>query len=311
MISLDEFLGLPQAEIAQQVRAAGPQVCVLPINGTRRWFALENTQGYRQGGLESYMDQASRNHVELFRLFYDHGVDTLIVPEFGPELILRGDEYVKKIGAAGLERLAKHPVFRDFYSKYDVRVHFYGDYKRKLSGTPYEYLADLFAGASEETREHHRFRLFYGAFANDAAEIAARFSVQYYLKYGKVPDKRDLVEEVYGEYVEPATLFIGFDKPCVFDYPLLSSGEEDLYFTLAPTPYLEADLLRRILYDHLYTRRIPEPDYDSIEEDEVHWIKEFYKANHGRAMGIGFIRGGLWFPEMDAGETMEKESPAW
>jgi len=42
MITLDSFLNLPKPEIAKLVRESGNQVCVFPINGTRRWFALEH-----------------------------------------------------------------------------------------------------------------------------------------------------------------------------------------------------------------------------------------------------------------------------
>ena len=301
MTSVDEFLNLPASDAARLVRGAGPQVCVFPINGTRRWFMLENTKGNNLGDINGYMEQSSYNHIELFQLFFEHGIDTLLVPEFGPDLLLRGDEYVKKIGAAGLERLATNPIFTDFYIKSDVRVHFYGDHRRHLAGTPYAYLSDLFENVEEKTKEHKKHRLFYGVFANDAADIIAGFSIQYFQKHGKVPNKHALVEEFYGEYIEPVSIFIGFDKPSVFDYPLLSNGEEDLYFTIAPSPYLDVDLLRRILYDHLYTRRIPEPDYDSFGEEDSSWIKNFYKINRGHAIGLGIVRGGLWFPDPDLG----------
>ncbi len=34
----------------------------------------------------------------------------------------------------------------------------------------------------------------------------------------------------YGEYVAPVDLFVGFDKFCTFDMPLIATGDEDLYF---------------------------------------------------------------------------------
>jgi hypothetical protein len=301
MIAVEEFLGLPASDVGGLVRAAGPQVCVFPINGTRRWFMLENTGGDRLDDVQDYMEQSSYNHIELFQLFFEHGIDTLLIPEFGPDLLLRGDEYVKKIGAAGLERLATNPIFTNFYLEQEVRVHFYGDHRRQLAGTPFAYLSDLFAEVEEKTKSHQKHRLFYGVFANDAADSLVGFSIQYFQKFGHAPGKRALVEGVYGEYIEPVSIFIGFDKPSVFDYPLLSNGEEDLYFTVAPSPYLDANLLRRILYDHLYTRRIPEPDYDSLGVEDGNWISNFYKINRGHAIGLGIVRAGLWFPDPDLG----------
>src|SRR5574341_2181152 len=40
-IELNSFLQLPVDEVEQRARASGPEVCVFPINGTRRWFMLE------------------------------------------------------------------------------------------------------------------------------------------------------------------------------------------------------------------------------------------------------------------------------
>ena len=63
----------------------------------------------------------------------------------------------------------------------------------------------------------------------------------------------------------PVELFIGFDKFTVFDMPLLTTGEEDLYFSVSPSPYMTIRQLRAILYDHLYVRRTPEPDYTTLQ----------------------------------------------
>ena len=300
MISLDEFLSLSAQEVTKLVHDAGPQVCVFPINGTRRWYVIEDANEHEVGDVEGYINKLSQVHVDLFRLCFDQGIETLLAPAFGSDLLLRND-YMGKIGAKGLELLAEGSIFTDFYFKYDVRVHFYGDYRHQLSDTPYEYLVDLFGKTEERTKGHNRYRLFYGVFANNSTDYIARYAVQYFKEHGVTPDQKAIVGGFYGEYVEPVSFFIGFDKPTVFDYPLLSSGEEDLYFTLAPSPDLDIDLLRRILYDHLYTRRIPEPDYETLGDSDKKWIKNFYRLNRGAAFGLGLIHGGLWFPDPDQG----------
>jgi tuberculosinol/isotuberculosinol synthase len=296
MITLDEFLALPTEKVANLVRAAGPQVCVFPINGTRRWFMLEYGDRQWDDPIGAYMDIASANHILLCKLVFDHGIDTLLTPTLGPDILLRGEEYMARIGSEGLARLAQGPDFMKFYAEYDVRVHFYGDHRKALASSPYAHLSDLFDQAAERTRNHKRFRLFFGIFGNDVAEAVAEFAVKYYQQHGKSPDRRAIVAMYYGEYVEPATFFIGFDKFSAFDYPLLNLGEEALYFTVSPSLYLSQRQLRLILYDYLYARSAPEPDYDTLSPQAKTRMRAFYRANEENVFGLGVLYDGIWYP---------------
>jgi tuberculosinol/isotuberculosinol synthase len=297
MISLIEFLELPTPAVAALVRQTGPQVCVFPINGTRRWFMLEHAQDAGPDPIQAYMDISSRNHISLYKLFFDHGIDTLLTPAIGPDILLRGDEYMQRIGAAGMERLASGKDLLEFYAEYDVRVHFYGNYRKAQQSTPHAYLTDLFDQIVEQTKYHTSHRLFFGIFGNDATDAVAEWSIQYHQKHNAIPSRREIVEMYYGEYVEPVTMFIGFDKFSAFDYPLLSTGEEDLYFMVAPSPYLSTKQLKEILYDHIYTRKMEEPDYQNLDSHDQHYLKDFYYANRENTQGIGKLLGKLWLPQ--------------
>jgi hypothetical protein len=79
--------------------------------------------------------------------------------------------------------------------------------------------------------------------------------------------------------------------------PLLATGEEDLYFSLSPSPYMTEHQLRAILYDHIYTRRTPEPDYTKLKSEELDWLRAYYRSNKDHALGVGKIKNNLWFPE--------------
>ena len=52
------FHTLPRPEVARLVRAAGPKVCVFPINGTRRWFMLEHAPPSGQAEDQDLLSQA-------------------------------------------------------------------------------------------------------------------------------------------------------------------------------------------------------------------------------------------------------------
>jgi adenosine tuberculosinyltransferase len=297
MISLEQFLELPTAEVAAQVRAAGQKVCVFPVNGTRRWFLLEHARERRADFFEAYMDASIRNHIQLCAMLFEHGLEILLAPVFGRELMRRGDEYTRRVGIDGLVRTATDPEYRRFFEQYEVRVRFYGDYDDVLTGTPYEYALQSIRDLTEATRQHRRFQLFFGVFADESAETVARLSVEHYLAEGSIPDKGTLVRKYYGADLPPVSLFIGFDKFSVFDMPLLGTGQEDLYFSVSPSPYMTQHQLRRILYDHLYVRPAPEPDYRALDPAALEWLREYYRRNRDRAFGVGRLKFDLWIPE--------------
>ena len=297
MIPFESFLQLPTNEVAALVKATGQKVCVFPVNGTRRWFMLEHGDKVGDDFIESYMDLSIRNHVELCAKLFDHGIDTILAPVFGRELMRRGDEYTKRVGINGLVRTATDGNYREFFEKYNVRVRFYGDFREVLTGTVYEYALKSIYEVTEATKQHSGCRLFFGVFADDATETVSRLSVEHFLAQGAVPDKQTLVRKYYGEDLPPVSLFIGFDKFSVFDMPLLTTGEEDLYFSLSPSPYMTERQLRAILYDHIYVRPTPEPDYTKLEPQEIEWLRNYYRDNKDYAFGVGKLKFNLWFPE--------------
>ena len=296
-ISLEEFQNLPTEEVARLVRAAGPKVCVFPINGTRRWFMLEHPPQSTKDLASAYLELMTECYARIFQLVFEHGVDTLLTPIFGPDLMERGEDYTR-VAVEGLTRLTNYPLFLDFYETYEVRLHFYGDYRKFLDPTPYAYLSDLFTEATARTLKHKRHRLFVGLFAHDATENVAEIAVRFYQEHGHLPNKRQVVETYYGEFVKPVDFFIGFDRPAAFDMPLIATGSEDLYFTVAPSPYLEAHTLRTILYDHLYLRHVDESSYAELSSDDQCQMAEFYTLNRHSVLGVGRQdnSGHFWYP---------------
>jgi len=290
----EKFLNLSTEEITNIVRSGGSRVCVFPFNGTRRWFLLEHGRENHADPAQAYIDLTSKSYIKIYEMLFDYGLDTVIAPVFGGEILNRGNEYMEQIGV-GMKLLAEHPYFLEFYEKYDVRVHFYGDYRKELSKTPYAYLADIFDDLTQKTAKNKRCRLFYGVFGSDATETIAELSVQYYQEKNRIPTRRELIELYYGEYIEKADIFVGFEKFNVFDYPMLGWGEESLYFTIAPSLYMNENLLRNILYDYIYLRPVQDPDYFTMPKDDFEAMRSFYEANREVAFGVGEMRGGIWY----------------
>jgi tuberculosinol/isotuberculosinol synthase len=294
-IDRQSFEDLSAPEAASLVQTFAPLVVVFPINGTRRWFSIQQAVNPERFAGTSYYQAMELQHIQIYRLFFEHGVHTLLTPIFGADLMERGEDYIRRT-TEGMVRLVTEPHFLDFYTAFQVRVRFYGDYRKHFTGTPYAHLIDLFDGITQRTRDNNRHRLFFGLFANDATETIAEFGVRYYMQHQQLPDRRTLVSLYYGEYLEPVSFFLGFDKLSAFDMPLLATGNEDLYFTASPSLDLTARQLRQILHDHLYTRRSPEADYESLAPAEKTWMQAFYNANHEHTLGLGALNAGVWYP---------------
>jgi len=307
MLTLEEFLALPDAGVAQLVRQAGPQVCVLPINGTRRWYRLEHAAETDRSMLH-YMQVMAGSFIRLFSLLYDAGIDTILSPAFGSDLLKRGQQYAIPILMQGLPILGM-PEFMDFYRRYGLRVRFYGDYQAALNDPGYAPVLEVLENITSQTGQAGDRRLFFGLFAEDATAQVGRLAIDFYAREKKAPGRAELVSLYYGEYVKPATLFIGFEKPAAFDYPLLGLGSESLYFSAAPTPYLTASALRLILYDHLFRRSLPDPDWDHLAENDLAALRIYYRKQQETALGLGDIFHGAWISRGTAPSPPEPNLP--
>jgi len=288
------FMDLPASEIASIVKENGPEVCAFAVNGTRRWFRLENMRDTRQ----SYLDGMCTLQVQLCRMFFHHGLDTLLMPVFGPELLGRGLAY-RKIAVGGLEYLASNERLVDFYQAHGVRVRFYGDYESFFSRSKDTvHLSRLFQDLMEKTRRNSAHRLLLGVCAQDPTDALAALAVQLYKQYGHVPTKAEMIRAYYGEPLADVRLFIGFDRFSAFDMPLLSTDETDLYFTVSPSPYMTDQQLREILYDHLFVRSktVSGTATGLLDDPALDDMRQFYQVNRGRTQGLGFKWGNVWYP---------------
>ena len=286
-MDFDDFLDLPTEKIAALVQERGPRVCVVPLNGTRRWFLLEQNAPMDEHDAETFVTRVGEQVRRLGRLFFDHGVSTLLMPVFGTELATRGAAY-RHMAEMGLLMLTD-AAFHAFYAGSDARVRFYGNFRSYYNDAPD--LLNAFSRTETATHHHKTHRLFYGVCAESATQIITHYAAE----QGRALTQEEAIEVVYGERVPAADLFVGFDRPTAFDMPLVDDGNVALYFTVAPSPYLEARGLRAILYDWIFIRP-GDGDYERLDDAEWQHLRSFYHANRHSVMGLGVRRQGIWYP---------------
>jgi len=285
--TLDEFLQLPTSQVAEMIRGL---TVGFPIDGTRRWFLLHHPEVWN---VEEYKDLTGKRYVKEFAMLFDHGVETLLVPAFGGELLNRGEEYVREM-MDGMTYLAQHPTFAGFYRDYDVRVRFYGDWRRQVEGLPGA--AELAAALENcaATRYTGSRRLFYGLWADDIlANIVDDLARR---RQEPVEFTRDaIVTRYYGEHVKPTDIYIGFGRPTVFDVPMLVTSQTDLYYTVVPSLDVDARLFRMMVWDH-FVGRWTQQEWDGLSERDFKALKAFYEVHHDTVLGLGEIDPptGIW-----------------
>ena len=296
-MKFEDFNALSRQDIAALLHANGPTVGVFAPNGTRRWFQLEHGQQGKLVGT-NYFDSVTTRLIELVRLMFDHGVDTLLVPLLSPHLFdTRGEDYTRETVSA-LSYLTRATKFHDFYAQYGVAARFYGDYGAYLSQSGYTGLLDEINRFNESSPDYPVHRLYWGVCAHDSVNTTINLTTEYYEAYGSAPSRDDLVKRYYGTSLPDVNFFIGASKPRAFDTPLLLNGREDLYFTVAPSPYLNETQFRSILFDHLFSRRKSDSDYEHMSTADWRNLREFYRQNSTQTLGVGsrMHEWGLWQP---------------
>jgi tuberculosinol/isotuberculosinol synthase len=291
---LSEWLRWPTERVARWIAAdSQPVVMGWPFNGTRRWYLAHQRQNL---DARDYLTTLTRRQAELHRMIFAHGVDTILTPLFGSELLGRGSAYTQYV-LGGLAQLADDEVYQEMFAA-GVRIRFYGDYEEMLDAPIFRPTLEVCADLAAATASGNGPVLLIGLFADSPYSTLARLSVEFAQRWGRPPDRRELIEAYYGLAVPDLSLYLGFAQPVLFDVPLLATGQEDLYVTLNPSPSLTEEQLREILYDHLVTRRVPEVDYDKLPDEAQEALAEYYKHCSGITMGIGRIDPltGVWKP---------------
>lgn len=296
-MDLKTFCLLPKQNIAQILQNREPTVCVFPFNGTRRWFMLEHARSDTSFGA-SYMESITARMAEICTMLFEHGIDTLLIPLLSPRLFdSRGSQYTE-MTLQSLNLLCDHPALTELYDNHQVHARFYGDYESYLSQEPYLPLLDKFEQLTEKTAVYKKHRVFWGICAHDATQTTTDLAIRYYQKHHKTPDKQSLIEMYYGVQIPPVSIFITEGKPRAYDMPLLSTGDEDLYFTTSPSPYLTEQQLRHILFDHLFSRPKGQERYALLNQEDRNEMRNFYKNNAHNILGVGkkHQHWGIWHP---------------
>ncbi len=300
-VTKDDFLKMQIPQIAEIVKIRGTRTCLLGLNGTTRWFLLENPVPNDEKSYFQQYAQATANRLaEVCALLFDFGIETLVIPLLNESLFQsRGDDY-KKAMLLALE-LVGSGALSDLYQSHNVQMRLYGNYEQVLQAIG-RVIPQKITDAITPAPLRDGKRVLWGVCAASGIEEAISLSIAYYEKHNIQPKPQDLIREYYGGDISPIDFYITSGKIRLFDAPFLWDGKSDIYSTNSPSLYLTASVLRNILYDHLFERKVSTNDKQtSFTKTDILSLREFYLdgKNQNRVLGVGATNNhwGIWMPE--------------
>ncbi|MGB3634346.1 MAG: hypothetical protein WA982_09925 [Rubrobacteraceae bacterium] len=304
--TLSEWLLWPTERVAEWIGdQASPVIMGWPFNGTRRWYLTHQQENPEA---EDYLSTVIGQQAELHQMILNHGVRAILAPGLGRINLKRGADYMK-YALSGLLRVGSEPTYQRMFEA-GVRLRFYGDYAEFLDTPEYRPMLEACEEIMENTAGGDGPVILIGLFADSAQETVTRLGVDFAEQHGRNPTRGELIEAYYGIPLPDLGFFVGFEQPQLFDVPLVTTGLENLYFTLNPSPSLSEQQFREILYDHLVARKAPEVDYDELSEENRERMVRQIKARGNTTLGLGHLdpQTGTWQPaisQMDgfAGQT--------
>jgi len=301
------FLTLPVNEILAIVqRESRPKVGVFVPDGSRR-LVLAFTDA-KPGTEEFYRlsaTLAAQYLLKGLKVFFEHGLPTLLVPILSRSVLNRGKDYRFFTVLEGLKLLFKSNVWMKFYNDYDVRVKVYGEPQR-LGGTECEEALEWIKITCQQTSSHRSHTLFFAIGESPVlGQDIANSGIEFYKRYGRVPTFEEQIQEHYEENIEPADFFIMTSKMSGMGAlpRFLVNSDTEVYFLPAPGAFgLNTKTYRQILYDLIFIRkdlRFNIGNYDNVwnREHSITLQKHYQQTAHF-VIGLGRGIGNIWVPKV-------------
>ena len=262
---------------------------VFAPGGTSRWYFVYHgdiRQGYTQS--DQFADYARRSMLrvlEIASMMFADGISTVLAMVYVPAMTRRDEEYVSNL--SWVYEVMVGDEARQRYDHDRISVKFRGDWDRTLEivGS-----ADL-SGYFEEVEQGTAGRKHQFIWLTEETELIPQQLVDMVAREiaqtGRFPDRASLSAAYYGFPLTEADIFIGHNKPTLGGLapPLLVLN--DLYYTVTPSLSLDQTQWRRILYDHLFSRRSWYRDYRTLDEEALQTLYDYYHDHQSIIQGVG------------------------
>lgn len=278
---------MPPQEVAG---FADGRVVVYAPGGTSRWYFLEYgdvAQGY--GREEHFRDYARRSLgriVEQVGMMCADGIYTVLVVGFVSGQDARTEDYNRNV--AQFFHFLTDSETRQVYDLHGVGVQFRGVWQDVARRLGRDDVLDDMRTLEQDTNDRPSQLVWLTSDDRDVvpASLMPSFT-RYYAETGEVMTREALCELYYGRQMSKVDIFLGHNKLSLANLipPLMMPG--DLYFSVTPSLYMNPEMWRAVLYDHLFARHGHFRDYGSILPSAVEELRAFYQDHQGVIFGVG------------------------
>jgi hypothetical protein len=276
--SLEEFINAP----IEQVLRVAPATAIYAAGGTRRSAALAGITPHT----DEYANWLRGEMLSFMELLFSHGLRHVFAPTIISPNVVEFAHYRERFLGWVVQNLVGAEALAD-YARRGWRV--------RMIGT--EGIPELQTAAAELVRatppDWSRTLWWVASPTPEAPWDAALDTVA----SAGARTRAEAIRALYGEDIPLATLFISCGKPiAMYDLiPPLLVGKLQCYWVQRPGYQLDEHMIRSILYDYAYTRRIGEgvgsgERYAYIEAQHSTWETD-------AVLGLGQRLGPFWYPE--------------
>ena len=298
------FMELPVEEVRRLVlQKKNPLTGIFVADGNRRLVMTQTGLiPTADGFYEAYLKIITEFFMENLRVFFSHGLHTLLFPLFGSSLLARDETYRQTVMPELVRILFNSEEWQSFYREQGIRIHAYGDLNLLDRHFNDLNLMEKIKQGEQLTAAHPHHRLFYGFFSNSAFDRTfIEESRRFLHDHNRVPNPGESAKIYYGEPVDEADFFITSTRPGYLGaLPPFAYGKNTRVYTLAaPGVFaLNENTYREILFDIFHSEpHAAGTNPAGIDADSLRELGNFYRRNRNRVIGTGKMIGQWWVPD--------------
>lgn len=292
-IGREEFLELPTGDIRKIVQdQQKPRVGIFVADGNRRLVMCRTRLSPKS---DEFYSEYARFFVdslqECLNIFFDHGLEILFFPLFGPSLLLRKNKFQSITLPNAYHKIFQTDEWFQFYNEKGIRVKTYGDMSQleKIDVNRLNFTKGI-NQMVEKTAPHDKHILFFGFMSENTPGMEMpQLIIDFYKNNNRTPIPREMVEIYYGESIPPTDFLLLSDKLSTRALPpLISTQHTQIYYLPVPGFLgLNTTTFRKVLYDLLFFHPQDSiPEYTDNHLKNIESLDKFYQQHKNTVIGI-------------------------
>jgi hypothetical protein len=252
---------------------------------------------------DTLFQRVNRDLMKVIGTFFANGLQTLFVPCMTHGNLRRNKHYVDRAVNQGLKYILNDDEWFDFYEQNGIRIKVYGNINL-LEDLGFGHALDWITDVTDRTVKNTNHTLYFGVGCSNREEYErlVDHAIDFQKEHGRKPTREEQVEWYYNGHVDDVDFFI---RPTILrdsdvQPPLISGVKTQLYFPIAPFPFLDEQNIRQIYYDLLFQRTITfgndTENLNRLKLEQHELIRQYYENNKSVIIGTGERIGDYWLP---------------